>query len=94
MGDVGSNQQPSELILRVERDAKEARVHVTDTGPGIEPDRLEAIFRPYVSHTAGGTGLGLPTTRRIIQEHGGRLEVHTERGQGSDFVVYLPLAAR
>ena len=37
-----------------------------DTGPGIESDKLGRIFHPYVSHTAGGTGLGLPTTRRIV----------------------------
>jgi signal transduction histidine kinase len=62
---------------------------VIDTGPGIEPARLEEIFRPYVSYTAGGTGLGLPTARRIALEHGGRIEVHSEPGRGSDFVVVL-----
>ena len=61
-----------------------------DTGPGIEPARLEEIFRPYVSHQAGGTGLGLPTARRIIEEHGGQLTVHSEPGRGSDFVIHLP----
>ncbi len=79
-----------ELILRVESDQDEARVHVIDTGPGIEPQRLEQIFHPYVSHTAGGTGLGLSTARRIIEEHGGRLEAHSDIGRGSDFVIHLP----
>jgi signal transduction histidine kinase len=79
-----------ELILRVEADAQEARVHVIDTGPGIEAGRLEDIFRPYVSLRSGGTGLGLPTARRIVQEHGGMLTVHSESGQGSDFTIHLP----
>jgi signal transduction histidine kinase len=79
-----------ELILRVEADRDEARVHVIDTGPGIPADRLEEIFRPYVSLRSGGTGLGLPTARRIIQEHGGRIGAHSEPGKGSDFVVHLP----
>ena len=48
------------------------------------------IFRPYVSHKSGGTGLGLSTARRLIEEHGGRLEVKSEEGRGSDFVVTLP----
>ena len=55
-----------ELILQVESDDREARIHVIDTGPGIEPDRLEQIFHPYVSNQTGGTGLGLSTAR-----HGG-----------------------
>ena len=62
-----------ELILRVEggRDDHEARIHVIDTGPGIEPSKVAEIFRPYFSMRQGGTGLGLPTAQRIVQEHGG-----------------------
>jgi signal transduction histidine kinase len=79
-----------DLILKVEADEAEARVRVIDTGPGIEPDKLEAIFHPYVSHKAGGTGLGLPTARRIVEEHGGRLTVTSAPGKGSEFVIALP----
>ncbi len=79
-----------ELILRIDADDDEARIHVIDTGPGIEPQRLQQIFHPYVSHTRGGTGLGLSTARRIIEEHGGRIVAHSEVGQGSDFVIHLP----
>jgi signal transduction histidine kinase len=82
-----------ELILRVEgnSDAHEARIHVIDTGPGIEASKLGEIFRPYFSQRAGGTGLGLPTAQRIVQEHGGELAVHSEVGRGSDFTIHLPL---
>ncbi len=79
-----------ELILRVEGDLKEARIHVIDTGPGIEPVKLKDIFHPYVSHKSGGTGLGLSTARRIVEEHAGRLAVHSEPGRGSAFVIHLP----
>ena len=79
-----------ELILQVEADDDEARVHIIDTGPGIEPQRLEQIFHPYVSNKSGGTGLGLSTARRIIEEHGGSLVAHSEVGRGSDFVIHLP----
>lgn len=79
-----------ELILRVEADAQEARIHVIDTGPGIDAAKIEDIFHPYVSLRSGGTGLGLPTSRRIVQEHGGRLTVHSEVGKGSDFTIHLP----
>lgn len=79
-----------ELIVRLEHDDREARIHVIDTGPGIPPERLESIFHPYMTTKAGGTGLGLPTARRIVEEHGGRLVAHSTPGRGSDFVIHLP----
>jgi len=79
-----------ELIVRLEADDAEVRIHVIDTGPGIPADRIEEIFRPYVSGKRGGSGLGLPTSRRIAEEHGGRLTVHSEPGRGSDFLIRIP----
>lgn len=69
------------------------RIHVIDTGPGISPEVLERIFQPYFTTKAGGSGLGLPTSRRLIHEHGGRLDVHSELGKGTDFTVVLPVEA-
>jgi len=89
-----SHDTRGELILQIDADLDEARIHVIDTGPGIEPDRLEQIFHPYVSHTVGGSGLGLSTARRIIEEHGGRIAVHSDVGRGSDFVIHLPMKGR
>ena len=90
----GPHVTRGELILQIDADRDEARIHVIDTGPGIEPDRLEQIFHPYVSHTLGGSGLGLSTARRIIEEHGGRISVHSDVGRGSDFVIHLPMKGR
>lgn len=67
-------------------------MHVIDTGPGIEPVVLEQIFKPYFTTKPGGSGLGLPMSRRLIEEHGGRIEVHSEVGRGTDFTVIVPLA--
>lgn len=67
-----------------------AQVHVIDTGPGIAPEVVARMFTPYFTTKAGGSGLGLPTTRRIIEAHGGRLDVLTDAGKGSDFVVQVP----
>jgi len=85
-----SHDTRGELILQIDADLDEARIHVIDTGPGIEPGRIDEIFHPYVSLKSGGTGLGLPSARRIIEEHGGRLVAHSEPGRGSDFVIHLP----
>ncbi|MDG2424189.1 MAG: HAMP domain-containing sensor histidine kinase [Phycisphaerales bacterium] len=82
----------SELILRVESDDEQVRIQVVDTGPGIQADLQEEIFHPYVSGRKGGTGLGLPTSRRIVEEHGGRLVVNSEPGQGTAFTIQLPKA--
>ncbi|MBN1140862.1 MAG: diguanylate cyclase [Deltaproteobacteria bacterium] len=71
-------------------------VHVEDTGPGIPPEKLEAIFRPFEQgdgslqrgHT--GTGLGLPITKKLVELHGGCLQVTSEPGRGSCFSFALP----
>ena len=89
--DGGSN----ELILRTELrrplGQDEIAIHVIDTGPGIAPDTLQKILTPYFSTKKRGTGLGLPTAKRIVEEHGGTLTVHSEPGRGSDFVISLPV---
>ncbi len=83
----------TDLMVRVESTADEVKLHVTDTGPGIDAEKLQKIFQPYFSTKKGGTGLGLATARRIAEEHGGSLGVHTDQGKGSDFVITLPRKA-
>lgn len=89
-GGAAPGTSNDELILKIECDDSMVRVHVIDTGPGVPTDMREEIFHPYVSGRKGGTGLGLPTSRRIIEEHGGRLTVESQPGQGSDFIISLP----
>lgn len=69
-----------------------AAVRVIDTGPGIGPETLPRIFQPYFTTKSGGTGLGLPTARRLIEEHGGTLTVESAVGRGTTFTVLLPLS--
>lgn len=84
-----------DMILRGEACEDEGvpsvRLHVIDTGPGMTSETVGKIFRPYFTTRAGGTGLGLPTARRIAEAHGGRLDVHTTPGVGSDFFIVLPI---
>lgn len=83
-----------ELIVRTERGKSLGgdvfRIHVTDTGPGMEPAVAEKVFQPYFSTKRGGTGLGLPTSRRIVEEHQGHITVHSDPGRGTDFTITLP----
>ena len=87
-----------ELILktdRAERDGIEYAVgEVIDTGPGIESDKLERIFELYYSTRNRGSGYGLAISKRIVEEHGGFIEVQSEVGKGSQFSVYLPLEGK
>jgi signal transduction histidine kinase len=80
----------NELIVRVQPRKGEIAIHVTDTGPGINPEHVGKIFQPYYSTKKRGTGLGLPTTRRIMEEHGGAVTCHSELGRGTEFVMTLP----
>lgn len=71
------------------------RVDVSDDGPGIPEDVLPNIWDTYFTtkQDHGGTGLGLPIARTIVDEHGGEIAVQTETGKGTTFTVYLPVDA-
>ena len=92
------NNGTPELILKTRREVSGGRdregsavIHVIDTGPGMDGETRRKIFEPYYSTKKGGTGLGLPTTRRIVEAHGGTLEIYSEPGRGTDFAIRLPL---
>ena len=63
-----------------------------DTGRGIPPEVVSQVFRPFFSTRKGGTGLGLPTARKIVEAHRGRIEVQSEIGRGTKFTIFLPAA--
>jgi len=69
-----------------------ARIRVEDHGTGIRPEHLAILFEPFFTTkpVGQGTGLGLPIAQAIVHEHGGWIEVHSEVGAGSTFVVHLP----
>ena len=67
------------------------RISFADTGEGIAPDDLERIFEPFYTTKDGGTGLGLTITQRIVESHGGRIEVESGTGRGTVFRIFLPV---
>jgi hypothetical protein len=77
------------MEVRLEDDGY-ASVSVSDSGRGIEPENLPNIFRPFFTTKGQGTGLGLSLAKRIVEDHGGHLEVHSVAGEGSTFTVFLP----
>jgi signal transduction histidine kinase len=69
----------------------QALISVSDSGRGISPEHLPFIFRPFYTTKGNGTGLGLSLVRRIVEDHRGRIEVESEVGKGTEFLVTLPL---
>jgi signal transduction histidine kinase len=69
------------------------RVRIRDEGGGVPPEIRDEVFRPFVSTKGEGTGFGLPTARRIVQDHGGRLALEEGSDEGAAFVIELPLEA-
>ena len=82
-----------EIIAQTSRQNDEAVIQISDTGKGIPPERLPNIFNAYYSSRPNGSGLGLPTTKKIIDAHGGTITVDSEPGKGTSFTIRLPLLA-
>jgi signal transduction histidine kinase/class 3 adenylate cyclase len=86
------------VTLSARQDGDWLSISVTDTGIGIAPDKQERIFEAFeqadgsVARVYGGTGLGLSVTRRLVELHGGTLQVESEMGKGSRFTFTLPVS--
>ncbi len=89
-------ERGGQVVLTVARSTSEAIIEVTDTGVGIDPRDLDHIFTRFWradrsrSRATGGTGIGLTIVHKLVQAHGGRIEVKSAPGQGSCFRVILP----
>lgn len=82
-----------DLLLRLHAEKDRAVLEVIDTGPGMEPQVRDHVFDAYFTTRIGGSGLGLPTARRIVRQHDGELSVESEVGKGTRFMLVLPLTA-
>ena len=83
------------ITVASSRRGNEARIEISDTGPGITPEDLPHIFDPYYSasqkHKKSGTGLGLYIGKGIVDAHGGRIECGSQPGVGTTFSITLPM---
>jgi two-component system, NtrC family, sensor kinase len=71
---------------------RKIKVKIKDTGPGIPPEIMDKLFSPFFTTKEKGTGLGLAISYGITERHGGRIDVTSELGKGSTFVVSLPVS--
>jgi signal transduction histidine kinase len=80
-----------ELMVRTRGEDDDVVVEVTDTGEGIPDELMERIWQIYYSRRRTGTGMGLPTARRIVEELDGSISVVSEQGKGTRFTIRLPV---
>lgn len=78
------------LAIALKTDNGAMYIHVTDSGPGISEDRIPGLFKPFNSTKKNGFGLGLPITKRIVEEHKGEITVTSNPPDGSTFSITLP----
>ena len=80
-----------DLMIRTDRQEKDALIQISDTGSGITPEKLQYIFDAYYTTRPHGSGLGLPTAKKIIEAHKGSISVNSVPGKGTSFDIRLPL---
>jgi signal transduction histidine kinase len=81
-----------EVVVSTDTDGSRVRMRVSDTGCGIAPDRLNAIFEDFVTTKRRGLGLGLAISKKIVEQLGGQISVTSEVGKGTTFVLDFPRA--
>ncbi len=83
-----------QLVARTTATGGKVSLYLIDTGCGMDERTASQMFDAFFSTKPGGSGLGLPTTAKIIEAHGGRIHVDSEVGRGTQFTIELPVPAR
>jgi signal transduction histidine kinase len=91
---IQAMDKPGSIHVSLQRDDDAVLITVADEGKGIPPENLSNIFRPFFTTKGHGTGLGLSLARRIVESHGGSIEVRSEVGKGTQFAIRLPIARK
>jgi signal transduction histidine kinase len=92
LAETGDRARPPRIMLRTRLKGGKVEIDIADNGPGIAPETLARAFEPLFSTRRFGTGLGLATTRQVVEQHGGTIELASRVGKGTRARIYLPLA--
>jgi two-component system, sporulation sensor kinase E len=93
MNAIDSMPNGGTLLIGTRRENGNVKVFFKDTGIGIPPEHLKDIFYPFFTTKETGTGLGLSIAYRIVEEHRGKINVHSVPGKGTTFEVVLPVTS-
>jgi signal transduction histidine kinase len=88
----GIREADRRLLVTAAHEGSEVIVHVQDSGPGIDPDRIDRIFEPLATWKPGGTGMGLAISSSLIKAHGGRMWAENLPGGGARVGFAVPIA--
>ena len=88
---IQSMDEPGTIRVSLEPEDDAVAIVVSDEGKGIAPEHLANLFRPFFTTKGHGTGLGLSLARRIVESHGGTINVESNPGEGARFTVLLPV---
>jgi len=83
-----------QLVVRTSATIDGVALDLIDSGCGMEPSTMAKMFQAFFSTKKAGSGLGLPTTRKVVEGHGGQIRVQSEVGKGTQFTIRLPIPAR
>ena len=89
-----SMPEGGQLVVRTRATPKHVALDLIDSGPGMDEDTRAKIFKTFYSTKRGGSGLGLPIARKIIEAQGGEIFVQSEPGKGTQFTILLPALPR
>lgn len=85
------NSEVKTLFIKTELIEDNMVIKISDTGSGVPEELIDKIFEPFFSTKKEGLGLGLPLAKKVIEEHGGKIEFSSRIGQGSEVKIYLPV---
>ncbi len=85
-------EKKGKIEVNVERKGKSVTVSFKDNGKGVSPEALDYIFEPFFTLKDGGTGLGMSIVKRVVNSHGGKVEVRSEEGRGTLVNISIPMA--
>jgi signal transduction histidine kinase len=83
-----------QLVVRTRPAGLGVALELIDTGPGMDAETLARVFQAFYTTKQGGSGLGLPTARKIVEAHGGTIDVETAPGRGTKVTIWLPAPPR
>ena len=81
------------IEAREEKSENEVQIKVRDSGPGIPKENITKIFQPYFTTKQKGSGLGLAIAYRIVSDHRGKIEIQSEEGKGTTFIIRIPISS-
>ena len=91
LNSIQAIEDKGEIVVEFRQSGALSQISVRDSGKGITPEEMKKIFEPYYSTKTFGVGLGLTITKRLVEEHGGKISISSEVGKGTEMTVEVPV---